>query len=186
MLKNANYIYDNIIIADEKTTTKQYCKKAQVGVDLSVKCISEFITPGKVLNSKTYAAKTTLINKQTFFTEDTGEKTGWFLAPGTYNLTLNEGCKFGPNDTGLIIMRSSLNRCGVSIFSAVWDPGFTTQENEKINEMNIRISVDNKDGFYLEENSRVAQLLVFENEDTNLYDGQWQSGRTTSKLTEEK
>ena len=182
MLRNADYIYNNIIIADENVTTKQYCKKAQVGVDLSVKSISEFITPGKVLSSKTYAAETKRLDKQTFFTEATGEKTGWFLAPGTYNLTLNEGCKFGPTDTGLIIMRSSLNRCGVSIYSAVWDPGYTTQEDNQINEMNIRISVENKDGFYLEENSRVAQLIIFENEPTDLYDGQWQSGKTVSKL----
>lgn len=32
MLKNAQYIYDNIIIADEVNTTKKYCAKAQVGV----------------------------------------------------------------------------------------------------------------------------------------------------------
>lgn len=39
MLKNAEYIYENVIISDENNTTKQYCKKAQVGVDLSVKNI---------------------------------------------------------------------------------------------------------------------------------------------------
>lgn len=104
------------------------------------------------------------------------------LSKDTYILELNEGCRFGPNDTGLIILRSSLNRCGVSIYSAVWDPGYTSVDGDVVNTMSIRLTVDNAAGFFLEENARVAQLIVFENEDTSTYAGQWQGGQKVSKL----
>ena len=86
----------------------------------------------------------------------------------------------GERDTGYIIMRSSLNRCGITIHSAVWDPGFSSGENK----ITIRMTVENPHGFFLEKDARVAQLLIFENEPTELYDGQFQNGRITSKLVE--
>ncbi len=67
MLKNADYIYDNIIIADEKNTTKKYCKKT-TGVDLSVKDFYEIVTPGIILQDKTKVGKYARVDK------------GWFPA----------------------------------------------------------------------------------------------------------
>lgn len=183
MLKNANYIYDNVIKADEVHTTKKFCKKAQVGVDLSVKDVLEFKTAGTVCKSKTYASATTSI-EPTFHYDPITQQSyeAWILSPGTYIIELNEGCSFGPNDTGFIILRSSLNRCGVSIESAVWDPGYTSVEGDEINPMSVRMTVHNPYGFELEKNARVAQLIVVDNQDTEVYNGQWQGGRTTSKL----
>ena len=179
-MKNAQYIYDNVIIADDINTTKNYCKKAQVGVDLSIKSV-ESMGVGCTLKNKTYAAPTSDIPKE-HLSYGGIDFIGWFLKQGTYTLKLNEGCSFGPHDTGLIVLRSSLNRSGVSIFSAVWDPGYTSKDGNFIYPMSIRLTVDNPAGFYLEENARVAQLLVFENDETSLYDGQWQGGQTVSKL----
>lgn len=182
MLKNAQYIYDNIIKADEINTTKKWCKKAQVGVDLSIKSIQLINQAGKVFVDKTIAPQYTPVE-----IGDIGEgRKGWFLPQGTYICDLNEGCSFGERDTGLIILRSSLNRSGVTICSAVWDPGYTSVEKDsnKVNSMSIRMIVDNREGFWLEANARIAQLIVFESEPTNLYNGQWQGGLKQSKLVE--
>ena len=177
MLKNADYIYNNIIISDEVNTTKKYCKKAQVGVDLSVKNLYYIDGAGTVTKRKSFIPNYEIVDKQKF-----GDTVGWLLMPGTYICELNEGVSFGNNDTGYIIMRSSLNRSGVTIQSAVWDPGFTTRDGDKVNTMNIRLTVDNPHGFCLEENARVAQLLIFENETSELYNGQFQGGLTQSRL----
>jgi deoxycytidine triphosphate deaminase len=44
------------------------------------------------------------------------------------------------------------------------------------------MTVDTDKGIFIEENSRVAQLIIFENEDTEGYNGQWQGGQKVSKL----
>lgn len=183
MLKNADYIYNNIIIADEINTTKQYCKKAQVGVDLSIRAVETFSTAGYTLKDKTYASETADIPTTTFKDPKGNTHEGWKLMPDSYIIKLNEGCAFGDKDTGLIFLRSSLNRSGVDIVSAVWDPGYVSKDGDVIYPMSIRMNVHNKEGFFLEKNARVAQLLVLENEDTTLYNGQWQGGQTVSKLT---
>lgn len=184
MLRNAEYIYNNILKADETNTTLQYCKKAQVGVDLTVRNVLDFQRAGIVLKSKTYASATKpipMVARDSL--DNSGEKiTGWFLEPGTYIAELNEGCAFGPNDTGYLIMRSSLNRSGVGIESAVWDPGYTSVDGDKTFPMSIRMTVSNPYGFFVEKDARIAQLVVAENESTSIYNGQWQGGRNVSKL----
>ena len=155
MLKNATYIYDNVVIADEVNTTKKYCQKAQVGVDLTLRSVSQFTTSGYIAKDKTRASQTLPVP-----THMVNGVEKWYLNPGTYMGTLNEGCKFGPNDTGFVIMRSSLNRCGVSVFSCVWDPGYTSQNGDAVNPMTIRITVENPLGVDIDKDARIAQLIV--------------------------
>lgn len=182
MVRCAQYIWDNIIIADESNTTKQYAKMAQCGVDLSVKSIKKFTSMGYTLKDKTFAAPVEDVEKVTVTAPNGKEVTGYKLEPGTYALELNEGCKLGANDTAYVIMRSSLNRSGAHCHSALWDPQYTTQDGDIIYPMNIRMAVDNPHGFFIEENARVAQIVVFENEATEGYNGQWNNGATVSKL----
>jgi len=160
MIRNSDYIYKNILIADNKNTTLQYCKKT-TGVDLSVKNLYNISTPGAILHSGTIVGEYRQINKSNIEVGGTVYK-GWYLPQGSYICELNEGCIFGSSDVGYIFPRSSLNRNGVSLISAVWDPGFTTK-NEKgdVYPMSVRITVDAIRGVYVEENARVAQLLVF-------------------------
>lgn len=173
MLRNANYIYNNCIIADEINTTKKYCKRAQVGVDLTVKNIFELKNRGEVNCKETITPK-----YESLMTIEHNSEYKYYLKKGTYIVELNEGIKLNKNDTGLIIMRSSLNRCGVTIHSAVWDPGYSTIDKEgNIKTMSIRMTVENENGFIVEKNARICQILIFENEDTNLYEGQWQGGK---------
>ena len=169
MLRNADYIYENNIIADEVNTTKQYCKKAQVGVDVTVNKVYVIANQeGSVLKDKTIVPD--------YLEYCTADNSGWVLYKGTYIVALNEGVQFGPEDTGFFIQRSSLNRCGCEIISCVWDPGFTTQSGDAINAPTLRLS------FYLEKNARIAQLIVAQNEPSELYNGQFQGGRLKSKL----
>lgn len=174
MLKNAQYIYDNIIIADEINTTKKYCKPAQVGVDLSCKTFYTIEGAGKVTLGKTFVPdyKEVELNSEGYF----------FLTPGTYIVETNEGCQFGPNDTGYVIQRSSLNRCGVTLLACVFDPGFTTQSGNEVKSFTMRVIVENPNGIYIEKNARVGQMIIFENENCDLYSGQFQNGSLKSKL----
>ena len=177
MLKSANYIYENNIIADEVNTTKQYCKKAQVGVDCTLKEVYKIKGFGRIYKDKSIIPDYKLVDKVNI---DCNKK-GWILDSGTYIIKLNEGVQFGPNDTGLFYQRSSFNRSGVEVVSSIWDPGFTTQSENSIEAPTLRLNVHvNK--IIIEENARIAQLLVFENEDTTQYDGQFQGGRIKSKL----
>lgn len=189
MLKNAQHIEEQNIIYDNKHTFKKG-KQAQVGWDVSVKSIYKGLYPGLVTKNKTYVAKYIEIKPQTIkypYTDFIGaevEFEGWFLPKGSYIIEINEGCKFGPNDVGYYIMRSSLNRNFVTIQSALWDPGFTTQDEEKINNPTLRLTVDTDEGFYLEKDARVAQLVIASCENVKeLYgsnDSQFQGGRKTS------
>lgn len=184
MLKNASYIYDNIIIADEKNTTKKHCKKAQVGVDLTIKNLLKLENAGFVSKNSTYVSNYTQLNPtiQSICIDKQSLKfNGWFIPQGSYIVELNEGCSFGSNDTGYIIMRSSLNRNATSVQSAVWDPGYTSKEKDIIRPMSVRLTVDTPNGIYLEKNARIAQLIVFENEDTEKYKGQFQGGYQRAK-----
>lgn len=172
MLRSANYINSQILIADEKNTTLQYCKPAQVGVDLTLRKVLAPKGYGLVLRDKTICTE---YNEVPASTEELTSG-GWHLMPGTYVIQLNEGCAFGPNDTGYIIMRSSLNRNGATIQSAVWDPNYTSKGDDGIYPMSVRLTVDNPYGIFIEKNARVCQLVVATNEDTTLYNGQFQGG----------
>lgn len=161
MIKTADYIYDNILIADGKNSTLDYCKKT-TGVDLSVKNFYSVITPGRILKKGTKVGTYQPLSKKEY-SVDSDTFTGWFLPKGDYICELNEGCKFGPSDVGYIVLRSSLNRNGVSLTSAVWDPGFTTKNDKgEISSMSVRLTVNTDQGVYIEENARVGQLMVFD------------------------
>lgn len=189
MLRNAQYIEDNNIIYDNKNTFKKG-RKAQNGFDVSVKAIYKGLYPGLVTKDKTYVAKyieIPLDHIEYPYSDFIGKKIefdGWFLAKGSYIVELNEGCQFGPNDVGYYIMRSSLNRNFVTIHSALWDSGFTTQDGDVIHGPTLRLTVETDEGFYLEKDSRIAQLIIATGEDTELYgatgNSQFQGGRKTS------
>lgn len=189
MLRNAKYIEEHNIIYDDKNTHK-IGRKAQNGFDVTVKSVYKNLYPGLVTKDKTYVTKYIEIPVKHLkypYPEFIGKEVefeGWFLEKGSYIIELNEGCQFGPNDVGYYIMRSSLNRNFVTIQSALWDSGFTTQDEEGINGPTLRLTVDTEEGFYLEKDARVAQLIVATGEDTELYgstgNSQFQGGRKTS------
>jgi dUTP pyrophosphatase len=76
------------------------------------------------------------------------------LTPGPYQIVYNEIVDLSKDLMALGRPRSSLCRCGVSIHTAVWDAGYRGRSTSLL-------VVDNPDGFRLQRNARVMQLVFF-------------------------
>ena len=90
----------------------------------------------------------------------------WNLLPGTYSLVFDQGLKLPNNRTGLIIQRSSLLRCGIKIDGSIYDSGFEVE--------NIGAMMFCWNPISIEVHARIAQLIVMENEEAEVYRGQFQ------------
>ena len=74
------------------------------------------------------------------------------LMPGSYIITYNEIVHIPTNLMALARPRSSLLRCGVNIGTAVWDAGYSGRSQSLM-------LVYNSQGFRVQKNARVAQLI---------------------------
>jgi dUTP pyrophosphatase len=118
------------------------------GIDLTVREVSSFSSRGDL----TEANDGRVLSKTAPLIFD--NHGGVDLLPGAYLVTFNEIVNL-PNDVmALARPRSSLNRCGVSIHSAVWDAGYTGRSQSLL-------VVYNNHGFRLHRNARVLQLVFF-------------------------
>lgn len=134
--------------------------KAQVGYDLTLKSVSK-VQGGIVMEHKTvvhnYDSVTPILN-------DFGQYI-YHLEPGVYSLTFEQGCKLDSKHTAFVRHRSSILRCGGIITSGVYDPGFEVDEMGAILFANEKI--------FIEKGARVAQIIMMENNEAELYNGQW-------------
>ena len=141
---------------------------AQVGFDLSLKAVQQIagkgVAMGKVLKDKSQL--TTYTPMQTTMLDGVE---GWILYAGVYDFTFNEGCNIPANRTGFIKQRSSLYRNGTIINSAVFDPGFATD--------NMGTVAYVFETLFIEKDARVAQMYFHENADAEKYNGQWQGDK---------
>ena len=164
MLLNAEQI--STFIKESATS-----KRAQVGIDLSVKSIEKIKNREmESLIPTIYKDRTDIPSKiyNSMLVED-----GFYdLYPGVYSVTFNEGISIPNNHTAFVIHRSSLYRIGNIIMSPVWDPGFACDN------MNTTLIVNTP--MRVEEGARLAQVIFHENYTAEAYDGQWQglSGAT--------
>ena len=76
------------------------------------------------------------------------------LIPGTYLITYNEIVHLPNNVMALARPRSSLLRCGVTVGTAVWDAGYSGRSQSLM-------VVYNPQGFRLQRNARIVQLVFF-------------------------
>jgi dUTP pyrophosphatase len=116
------------------------------GIDITVREISTYSSRGNLTESnegRVLSRTTALV-----FDADNGVD----LLPGAYLITFNEIVNLPNNLMALARPRSSLNRCGVSIHSAVWDAGYSGRSQ-------ALMVVYNTHGFRLHKNARVAQLI---------------------------
>ena len=80
---------------------------------------------------------------------------GWLsLEQGAYLITFNEVVNLPPDLMALGRPRSSLLRSGVALHTAVWDAGYRGRSQSLL-------TVHHPDGFRLQRDSRVAQLVFF-------------------------
>ncbi len=156
MLNNANQV-------EQLLQTNDKGAKAQVGYDLTLKEVKQ-INGGAVFSDKTEVGP--YLEVRTFNKEG---KTVYPLSPGTYSLTFEQGVKLSSNKTAFIRHRSSILRCGGIITSGVYDPGF------EVDEMGAVLIATQP--IMIEKGARVAQIIIFDNSEAELYDGQWQGNK---------
>jgi deoxycytidine triphosphate deaminase len=152
MLNNADQV-------EQLLQTNGKGAKAQVGYDLTLKEV-KLIKGGSVLADRTLVADYVEVAVQ--------DKAGRFLFalnPGTYSLTFEQGVKLPTNKTAFIRHRSSILRCGATITSGVYDPSFYVDEMGAVLIATQPIMI--------EKGARVAQIIVFDNNDAEAYNGQW-------------
>lgn len=152
MLNNADQV-------EQLLQTNGKGAKAQVGYDLTLKEVKQ-IMGGTVLSDKTEVLP--YLEVATFAKDG---KTVYNLSPGSYSLTFEQGVKLPSNKTAFIRHRSSILRCGGIITSGVYDPGFEVDEMGGVLIATRLITI--------EKGARVAQIIIFDNSEAELYDGQW-------------
>jgi dUTP pyrophosphatase len=90
------------------------------------------------------------------------------LVAGIYMITYNEIVHLPKNITALAAPRSSLLRCGVTIGTAIWDAGYSGRSQSLM-------VVYNPQGFRLQRNARIVQLIFFKlTQKTRGYRGTYQ------------
>lgn len=166
---------ENIIIGYDPEKAVQ-----QQGVDIRVKKIYKFrgAESGAILKDRTVLPTgIEELPTGTYFKEG-GKYTGWFLAPGYYEVQFMEGCSIAPNRVLHLKSRSSLVRCGAQICAGQFDAGFHTDS--------IGCFIDVKHPLLIEEGARICQAYVFDSETVeNLYRGQWQADKQRSPESKE-
>jgi dUTP pyrophosphatase len=118
------------------------------GVDLTLREISRFDGAGAI--GVDNAGRVLPNLEPVAFDND-----GWVtLEPGTYHILYNEVVDIPASLMALGRPRSSLNRCGVTINTAVWDAGYNGRSTSML-------VVSNPEGFRVQQNARVMQLVFF-------------------------
>jgi dUTP pyrophosphatase len=133
------------------------------GVDLTLRHISIFQSAGKITTANSQRVVSDL-SPLAF------DESGFIqLAAGIYSVTYNEVVHLPQNIMALATPRSSLLRCGVTVNTAVWDAGYSGRSQSLL-------VVYNPQGFTLQRNSRIIQLVFFRLEKrTEGYRGTYQN-----------
>lgn len=116
------------------------------GFDLTLKEVRKFLTPGYIdfSNQRRRIADTAPIPF-----DDEGRV---MLDPGPYLAIFNEVVNIPLGVMAIARPRSSLLRSGVTVETAVWDPGYRGRSR-------ALLLVYNERGIVLERNARIAQLV---------------------------
>ena len=132
------------------------------GVDLTIREVALLQSPGKIAvkdSQRLVSDLTPLVFNGLDFID---------LMAGVYIITYNEIVHLPRNVMALATPRSSLLRCGVTINTAVWDAGYSGRSQSLM-------VVYNPQGFRLQRNARVIQLVFFQlTQETEGYQGAYQ------------
>ena len=161
MLLNASQV-------EQMLTTNGKGKKAQVGYDLTVADVKS-IRGGMLFTDRTVLDSYDEVKLTTVEKAEGDERNVWILTPGIYSVTFEQGCKLDDKTTAFIRQRSSILRMGGTVTSGVYDPGFEVDQMGGV--MTLTKTV------VLEKGARLAQIIMFENNPAELYDGQWQKDK---------
>lgn len=92
----------------------------------------------------------------------------WEIKPGGYLVKYNEVVEVPLNAIGMVLPRSSLMRCGATVCSAIWDPGY---KGRGVGLFLVYANIT------LHQNARIAQIVFFETstKTTKGYSGKYQN-----------
>ena len=126
---------------------------------------------GKVL---AMAASTFVISEESKVHRGTGEVQptdgGWWtLAPGSYEVVMENIITVGPDEAGWVITRSTLNRNGVFLTSGLYDSGY--------NGVMAGCMHVNGGPLHIKRGTRIGQLLLFKSEALSMYNGSYGIGK---------
>jgi len=142
---------------DPKTQT-QMC-----GMELTVQKIERFKSAGAIAFDN--------IERELPETEQMDfEQSGWIDLPaGAYLVTFNEIVNVPRDAAALARARSTLLRCGASLETALWDPGYRGRSQSLL-------VVYNSCGLRLKKNARLMQLIFLRlgKEAEKVYSGKYQ------------
>jgi dUTP pyrophosphatase len=134
------------------------------GVDLTIRSVERFVTAGAV----DYDNKERVVSKTEEVAFDDAE---WaYLEAGCYLVTFNETVSIPKTLTALARPRSSLLRCGATVETALWDPGYRGRSQSLL-------VVHNPLGLRLKRNARLIQLAFYRLSSTadKVYEGAYQN-----------
>jgi dUTP pyrophosphatase len=132
------------------------------GFDLTLREVAALKTSGLIAVSN---AQRKVSNLETLAFDEKGYLD---LSQGSYVITYNEIVNLPKKVMALGAPRSSLLRCGVTVQMAVWDAGYSGRSQSLL-------VVFNPQGFRIERNARVAQLVFMELADETVgYHGVYQ------------
>lgn len=94
----------------------------------------------------------------------------WTLEPGDYEIVCQETVEVGPDEMGLIVTRSTLNRNGVYVYACVFDAGY-----KGVIVARIHVGVG---PMRIQRGTRVAQYVCYKSEVLKQYDGSYGFGTT--------
>jgi len=115
------------------------------GIDLTVKSIERFAIPGKISVDNRH--------RKLSVTEPVKLIDNYYIIPpGGYQVRYNESVHVPSDAAGLTLPRSSLMRCGATIHSALWDPGY---EGKGMGLLTVFQQIK------IEQNARIAQIVFF-------------------------
>ena len=142
----------------DTNTQTQMC-----GMELTVQKIERFTSSGAVAfeNSERKLPETEPLEF---------DQSGWIdLAAGAYLVTFNEVVSIPGDVAALARARSTLLRCGASLQTALWDPGYRGRSQSLL-------VVHNPSGLRLKKNARLMQLVFMrlEKEAEKVYEGRYQ------------
>lgn len=162
MTYNSDQVLDKII------DSKRLAKKAQVGVDLTVRKFLKIFPKGVITldeNSK--------IQNFEYIDVPMDEEGYFYLEPNScYQVCYDQGLiTLKENEWARITVRSSLNRVGVQEYSAIFDPGYGIDEENGIG----TAIYTSQHPIKIHQHARIAQIQIFENyPSSELYNGRWQ------------
>lgn len=100
-------------------------------------------------------------------------ESGWVLEIGSYEIVMKGTIELGPDEAGVVITRSSLNRNGVFITSGLYDSGYKGVMAGCLHVLGGSTKI--------ERGTRVAQFLLFKAESLHQYDGSYGVGSDHDK-----